>query len=120
LNFRFGINARNIITDNSKNNKAKLAIVSWLDLVSMVIIFFAAIVPAYLSVKLNGHIRKLTLALTAFIVVHGVYHIVRMQGIESLADRALEPLSIIVLIVFGVAYLDVSYNKKKKQEAAGK
>ncbi len=53
-------------------------------------------------------------------MVHGVYHIVRMQGIESLADRALEPLSIIVLIVFGVAYLDVSYNKKKKKEAAGK
>jgi hypothetical protein len=43
-----------------------------------------------------------------------------MQGIESLADSAFEPVSIIVLIAFGVTYLDVSYKKKKKQEATGK
>jgi len=122
LNFRFGINARNIITGNSKNNKVKLAIESWLDLVSAIMIFFAAIIPAYLSLKLKGDISKLTFALTAFIVVHGVYHVVRMQGIESLADSVFEPVSIIVLIAFGVTYIDVSYKKKKKkkQEATGK
>ena len=122
MNFRFGINARNIITGNSKNNKVKLAIESWLDLVSAIMIFFAAIIPAYLSLKLKGDISKLTFALTAFIVVHGVYHVVRMQGIESLADSVFEPVSIIVLIAFGVTYIDVSYKKKKKkkQEATGK
>jgi hypothetical protein len=121
LNFIFGINARNIITGNSKNNKVKLAIESWLDLVSAIMIFFAAIIPAYLSLKLKGDISKLTFALTAFIVVHGVYHVVRMQGIESLADSVFEPVSIIVLIAFGVTYIDVSYKKKKKkQEATGK
>ena len=101
------------------NNLIKLAIESWLDLISATIMFFAAIIPAYLSLKLKGDISKLTIALTAFIVVHGIYHVVRMQGIESIADSVFEPASIIVLIAFGVTYLGVSY-KKKKQEATGK
>src|SRR5215210_2580623 len=120
LSFRFGINARNIITGDVKNNSVKLAIESWLDLVSAGMMFFAAIIPAYLSLKLKGDISKVTIALTAFIVVHGIYHIVRMQGIESIADNVFEPASIIVLIAFGITYLGVSYKKKKKQEATGK
>lgn len=120
MNFRFGINARNIITGDVNNNPVKLAIESWLDLVSAGMMFFAAIIPAYLSLKLKGDISKVTIALTAFIVVHGIYHIVRMQGIESIADNVFEPASIIVLIAFGITYLGVSYKKKKKQEATGK
>jgi ABC-type transport system involved in cytochrome c biogenesis permease subunit len=119
LSFRFGINARNIITGDVKNNPVKLAIESWLDLVSAVMIFFAAIIPAYLSLKLKGNIRKVTITLTAFIVVHGTYHLVRMQGLESIADSVFEPASVIVLIAFGVTYLGVSY-EKKRQEATGK
>ena len=102
-----------------KNKSVKLAIESWLDLVSAVMIFFAAIIPAYLSLKLKGNIRNVTVTLTAFIVAHGIYHVVRMQGGESIADGVFEPASIIVLIAFGLTYLDVSY-KKKKQEATGK
>ena len=121
LNFRFGTNARNIITGRVKNNPVKLAIESWLDLVSAVMIFFAAIIPAYLSIKVKGDVRKVTITLTAFIVVHGIYHVIRMQGIESIADSVFEPASIIVLIAFGLTYLGVSYKKKKKkQEATGK
>jgi ABC-type uncharacterized transport system permease subunit len=116
LNFSFGINARNIITGGVKNNSVKLAIESSLDLVSAVMMFFAAIIPAYLSAKLKGDIRKVTIALTVFIVVHGIYHLVRMQGIESIADSVFEPASIIVLIAFGVTYLSVSYKKKKKKK----
>jgi DMSO/TMAO reductase YedYZ heme-binding membrane subunit len=119
LNFRFGINARNVITGDVNNNPVKLAIESWLDLVSAVLVFFAAIIPAYLSLKLKGNIRKVTITLTAFIVVHGIYHIVRMQGIESIADSVLEPASVIILIAFGLTYLGVSY-EKKRQEATGK
>ncbi len=77
--------------------------------------FFAAIIPGYLSLKLRGDISKVTVMLTAFIVMHGIYHLVRMQGIESIADSVFEPASIIVLIVFGVTYLGVSYKKKKKK-----
>ena len=101
-----------------KNSPVKMAIESWLDLISAIMIFFAAIIPAYLSLKLRGDIRKLTIALTAFVVVHGIYHLVRMQGLESMADNVFEPASVIVLIAFGVTYLNVSY--KKKQEALRK
>jgi hypothetical protein len=98
-----------------------LAIESWLDLISTAMMFFAAIIPGYLSLKLRGDISKVTIMLTAFIVVHGIYHVVRMQGAESIADNVFEPASIIVLIAFGVTYLDVSYKKKKKkkQETTG-
>ena len=95
-----------------------MAIESWLDLISAIMIFFAAIIPAYLSLKLRGDISKLTIALTAFVVVHGIYHLVRMQGLESMADNVFEPASVIVLIAFGVTYLNISY--KKKQEALRK
>jgi hypothetical protein len=120
LNLRVEINSRNIITGHMKNDPVKLAIESWLDTISAAMIFFAAIIPAYLSLKLRGDISKVTIMLTAFIVVHGIYHLVRMQGIESIADGVFEPASIIVLIVFGVTYLGVSYKKKKKEEATGK
>ncbi|HEU4443974.1 MAG TPA: hypothetical protein VFR94_04785 [Nitrososphaeraceae archaeon] len=122
MNFRFGINARIIITGDVNNNPVKLAIESWLDLISTAMMFFAAIIPGYLSLKLRGDISKVTIMLTAFIVVHGIYHVVRMQGAESIADNVFEPASIIVLIAFGVTYLDVSYKKKKKkkQEATEK
>lgn len=122
MNFRFRINARIIITGDVNNNPVKLAIESWLDLISTAMMFFAAIIPGYLSLKLRGDISKVTIMLTAFIVVHGIYHVVRMQGAESIADNVFEPASIIVLIAFGVTYLDVSYKKKKKkkQEATGK
>ena len=102
-----------------KNNLIKLAIESGLDLVSATMVFFAAIIPAYLSLKLKGDISKVTITLTAFIVAHGVYHLVRMQGIESMAESVFEPASVIALITFGATYLGVSY-KKKEEEATRK
>jgi hypothetical protein len=95
-----------------------LAIESQLDLVSAAVIFFAAIIPAYLSLKVRGNIRLVTITLTAFIVSHGVYHLVRMQGLESMADNLFEPISIVFLIAFAVTYLAVS--QKKKREAIEK
>lgn len=99
-------------------NLIKLAIESWLDLISAAMIFFAAIIPGYMSLKLRGDISKVTIMLTAFIVVHGIYHLFRMQGIESIADSVFEPASIVALIAFGVTYLGVSYKKKKKKQEA--
>jgi hypothetical protein len=102
-----------------KNNLVKVVVIeSQLDLVSAVMIFFAAVIPAYLSLKLRGDISKVAITLTAFIILHGIYHVVRMQGIESMAENVFEPASVIVLIAFGATYLSVSY--KKKQEAHGK
>jgi len=92
-----------------------VAIESELDFIGAVLILFAAVIPAYLTAKVSGDLRKLTIALTVFIALHGIYHIVRMEGMEFLADGILEPASVIALIAFGVAYLGVSY-KKKRQE----
>jgi hypothetical protein len=119
LNLSVEMNSRNIITGDVKNNLIKLAIESGLDLISAIMMFFAAIIPGYLSLKLRGDISKVTIMLTAFIVAHGVYHLVRMQGIESIAESVFEPASVIVLIAFGATYLGVSY-KKKKEEATRK
>jgi hypothetical protein len=91
-----------------------VAIESELDLVGAILIFVGGIIPAYLSLKLKGDIAKITIALTAFIVVHGIYHIVRMQGMESIADGIFEPVSVSVLIAFGVTYLGISYRKKER------
>jgi hypothetical protein len=96
-----------------------VAIESELDLAGAIVIFFAAIIPAYLSIRLRGNIRKLTAALTAFIVLHGIYHVVRMQGLGSMADGVLEPASVVMLIAFGITYLGVSHKREKQQEAAG-
>lgn len=93
-----------------------MAIENELDLLSALMIFFAAIVPIYLSFKLKGDLSKLTIALAAFIILHGIYHVVRMQGIESMAESVFEPASVIVLIAFGATYIGVTY-KKKMQEA---
>jgi ABC-type uncharacterized transport system permease subunit len=92
-----------------------VAIENWLDLVSAVLIFLAAIVPAYLSTRLGGKTRKLTIALTTFVVAHGTYHVVRMLGLESIADGVFEPASIIVLIIFGIIYIGVSQTRQPQE-----
>ena len=93
-----------------------MAIESGLDLVGALLIFIAGVVPAYLSFKLRGDMFKITIALTAFIVMHGVYHVVRMQGMESIADSVFEPVSVLALIAFGATYLGISHKKKKELE----
>ena len=92
--------------------------VNQLHLISALLIFSAFIIPAYLSWKLKGNMRKLTIALAAFIILHGIYHIVRMEGMTSLADSVFEPASVLVLIIFGITYMNVSNTKKR--EAAWK
>jgi hypothetical protein len=95
----------------------KMSAESGLDLVGAIAIFFAGVVPAYLSFKLRGDIAKVTIALTAFIVMHGIYHIVRMQGMESIADSLFEPASVLALIAFGATYIGVSHKKRKEAPA---
>lgn len=94
-----------------------LAIESGLDFVGAVMIFFAGAIPAYLSFKLRGDMAKLTIALTVFIVIHGIYHVAKMLGMESMADGVLEPVSVVALIAFGAVFIGVS---KKKEVMAGK
>lgn len=83
-----------------------------INIVNSVAVFFAAIIPLYLSLHLKGHMQKLTLLLSAFAIIHAIYHGVEVFGYEELADDLIEPLSIAVLIVFGFYYLRVKSTRR--------
>lgn len=77
---------------------------SQLHLVSAILILLAAVVPVYLTVRLRDNLRKLVLVLTIFILVHAVYHVVGFFGLSILGEEVFEPLSVAILIFFGIVY----------------
>ncbi|MDX1373902.1 MAG: hypothetical protein R3321_15610 [Nitrososphaeraceae archaeon] len=81
-------------------------------LISGIRMFRAARVPSYFSVSLSKEYKILSIVLSLFIIIHGLYHITEYLGKEILADSLLSPLSILILIVFGIL-LFVNVNKKK-------
>ena len=87
-----------------------------LNVIGAVLILSAALIPAYLSIKLKGAFRIMTCALTTFIILHGIYHVASMQDLEFLSESIVEPASVMALIAFGAIYLQISYREDKKQE----
>ena len=81
---------------------------------SAVIMFAAAIVPIYLSLKLKSNLRILTVLLTVFIFVHGIYHLAYYAGEEVLGEDLFRTISIVVLIIFGIAFIYMTKFKKEK------
>jgi len=75
-----------------------------LHFISAVAIFLAAVVPIYLSLKLKDNLRRLTLILTIFILTHAIFHVTGFLGFNFLAEGVFEPLSVAVLIFFGIAF----------------
>jgi hypothetical protein len=76
--------------------------------------FAAAIVPVYLSLKLRSNLRILTVLLSLFIFIHGLYHFAYFAGQEILGEGLFRTVSIIVLIIFGVAFIYIEGTKKEK------
>jgi len=74
--------------------------------------FSAALVPIYFSFSLSKEYKILSIVLSLFIIIHGLYHITEYLGKEILADSLLSPLSILILIMFGIL-LFVNVHKKK-------
>jgi len=83
-------------------------------LVSGVIMFAAAIVPIYLSLRLKSNLRILTVLLSLFIFIHGLYHLAYFAGEEVLGEGLLRTISIVVLIIFGGAFIFMDRSKKEK------
>ena len=81
---------------------------------SAVIMFAAAIVPIYLSLKLKSNLRILTVLLTVFIFIHGIYHLAYYAGEEELGEGLFRTISIVVLIIFGIAFIYMARFKKEK------
>jgi hypothetical protein len=75
-----------------------------LHFVSAIAIFLAAVVPTYLTLKLKDNLRRLTLILTIFILTHAIFHVTGFLGFNFLAEGVFEPISVIVLIFFGIAF----------------
>jgi hypothetical protein len=77
-----------------------------LHLISTIAIFSAAIIPIYICINIKSgnklQIRALTLTLTIFIIIHGVYHIFGFFGYTLIAEGFFKPLSVIILILFAI------------------
>jgi hypothetical protein len=52
--------------------------------------------------------------LAVFIFFHGIYHLAYYAGEEELGEGLLRTLSIVILIIFGIAFFYVSRFKKEK------
>ena len=83
-----------------------------LHFVSAIAIFLAAVVPIYLTLKLKDNLRRLTLILTIFILTHAIFHVTGFIGFNFLAEGIFEPLSVVVLIFFGVTFSRFSRTSK--------
>jgi hypothetical protein len=84
---------------------------SQLHFISAILILFAAVVPIYLTIKLRNDLRKLVLILTIFILVHSIYHIAGFFGLTILSEAVFEPLSVAILIYFGIIYYEITRPK---------
>ncbi len=85
---------------------------SELHLVCSVLMFAASVVPIYLSVMLKGNMRKLTILLSIFVLIHAAYHVTGTLEMDFLSESIFEPLSIVALISFGFFYLKLANNAK--------
>jgi hypothetical protein len=86
-----------------------------LHLISMVCVFVASVIPIYLILRLkNSPLRTLTIVLTFFILIHGFYHVTGFLRFDFIAEGLLEPLSILILIFFGMMYLNTIRTKREK------
>lgn len=86
-----------------------------LHLIGAIIILTVSAIPAYLSLKLkDGSLRRLTALFAIFLVVHGFYHVAMTLGFGFIGAKVLQPLSVVILIVFGLAYL----KKRRQQQGA--
>lgn len=85
---------------------------SSLHLISGLGFFSGSVVLSYFSIKSTGMIRLLAIIFLVFTIVHSLYHVTSYFDQELLSEGLLEPLSVIILILFGLSYLII----KSKQE----
>ena len=98
-----------------------------INFISAIVIFIAAVIPVYIAIKLNNknsrsssnpNLKKLAIVLAIFIVAHGIYHIIGFFGFTLLAEALFEPLSIVILIAFGLLFYHSTSWRKEQQEKA--
>jgi hypothetical protein len=85
---------------------------SQLYLVNGLVALLAAAIPIYLTIRLNNNLRKLTVILSIFILMHAVYCWLNYFGFDFLSDGIFEPLSAAVLMFFGISYYEIAKQEK--------
>jgi uncharacterized membrane protein len=93
------------------------------NLVDAIVYLVAAIIPAYFILKSrksinnnDNNFRKLTMVLVGFILMQVIYHIAAIIGFRLLAKGFLEPLSMAVLLFFGIMYIMSTWKTRKQQQ----
>jgi hypothetical protein len=80
-----------------------------LHLISTIVVLISIVIPVFIAIQLrhsyNRRLRDLMMVLATFIAVHGIYHIIDFFGFSFIAEWLFEPISISILIFFGLLYL---------------
>ena len=82
-----------------------------INIVNSIAVFLASVIPIYLSFHLEGKLQKLTIILSVFALVHGIYHTAEVLEYEEIAEDIINPLSVVFLIIFGFWYLRIRRTK---------
>ena len=94
-------------------------------LIDAIVYLIAAAIPIYFILKSrksidsnnnNNHLLKLTIVLVGFILIQVLYHIAGIAGFRLLAKGFLEPLSMVLLLLFGIIYFISIWNTKRQRQ----
>jgi Ca2+/Na+ antiporter len=94
-------------------------------LIDAIVYLIAAAIPMYFILKSrksighnnnNNHLLKLTTVLVGFILIQVLYHIAGIAGFRLLAKGFLEPLSMALLLLFGIIYIISTWNTKRQRQ----
>ena len=94
-------------------------------IIQSIVYFIAAAVPIYLTFIIkkynnnnisNTHFQYLTIILAVFVIIQGIYHSAGALGFSLLAKGILEPLSLVILLLFGALYLITKTRTKSEEE----
>jgi hypothetical protein len=100
-----------VLLNSRTNNYTELTKLAEIEFhfLSAITILIAVTIPIYIAIQLrhsnNSHLRNLIVVLAVFISVHGIYHITDFFGFSFLAEWLFEPISVAILIFFGLLYL---------------
>ena len=80
---------------------------SYLNLLNFIFMLITASAPLYLAIRLgrsNRRLLYLSIGLAVFALVHSLYHLADFLKFPDLADNLLLPLSVILLVLYGIYY----------------
>jgi len=86
-----------------------------LNFLSGIMIILIGIIPTFLASKTSGTIKILLVVLSLFTMVHGSYHLLDILGFEFIADSIIRPLSVVILMIFGIMTLMVKRKNVMKR-----